>query len=346
METDALPRTPLQRTVLNRPSSAPGSKMPSPQPFRRASMSGLGRRTVIPPLRGIFIHEDSRQAIAVTNRNTKTLTFYRPRVPVSFRPPFAAYSDTTSTANNSPRTSVQQLALSDSELSNEMYSNPFMNAADVMFPGIFGSADTYLPGGESIGPPEAFYPYVVVGQNGNVISDEDEYDDMDEFEDDVNIADFMDFGSDMDATDVEQDDEIEVPDTPATPILAIPGSTPAQSTPMGDTPSNRNRNTSDAMLEHFDRAGVSAFRNNQSRFRDIACLPHDPDLRASVSRPIRSGRSAETLMSPLRRRSSLPKKVGSSPFAGVTKASGRLHSSVMNGPRGPPRGPPRTGTFS
>lgn len=209
-----------------------------------------------------------------------------------------------------------------------------------MLTGIFGSApaNASLFGGESIGPPEAFYPFISIGQNGNVISDEDEYGDYEEFDNDVNITDFMDFGSDIDATDLDPEDETDVPATPATSMIALNGSTPAQATPSEETPLSRKRNASDAMLEHFDRAGVTAFRNNQNRYRDIACLPHDPNLRASVSRPIRSGRSAETLMSPLRKRSSVTKRNGSSPFAGVTKATGRLQASVMNGRRGPPMG--------
>jgi hypothetical protein len=163
----------------------------------------------------------------------------------------------------------------------------------------------------------------------------------------------MDFGSDVDATDVEQEeDESDVPATPATSIIALNGSTPALPTPMMETPINRKRNASDVMLEHFDRGVVTAFRNNQNRYRDIACLPSDPTIRASVSRPIRSGKSAETLISPLRKRSvnkktakspyqaSSPLVNDSSPLNGVTKATSRLHNSVMN------RRAPRIGTFS
>jgi len=229
-------------------------------------------------------------------------------------------------------------------LGAEVFNNPF--STDIMLTGIFGSAPTsnYLLGGESVGPPEAFYPFVSIGEDG-MIEDEidDDFDDDENFEDDYNLADFMDFGNDD--TDVEQDEETDVPATPATSMIAFNGSTPAQPTPMAETPIHgRRRNASDVMLEHFDRGVVTAFRNNQDRHRDLACLPHDPDLRASVSRPIRSGRSAEALISPLRKRGAMPrKKVSRSPFAGVTKATSRLQSSVMNSNR---RGPPRMGTFS
>ena len=351
VDSIARPHTPLDRkSVLRRPSSAPGSKASSPKPFERTSRPN-GR--AIPPTRGIFIHDDRSKAIAVTNRTTKTLTFYRPRASMaSWMSAHGAKSSSSST-NNSPRATMQQLNGSDSEVSNEVFSNPFIT--DIMLTGIFGSAptDEFIFGAESIGPPEAFYPFVSIGTNGAVVDDEDDYEDVDSQED-LNITDFMDFGDDAEDTDVEHEDEdTEVPATPATPMLAMPGSTPAHPTPMTDTPVNRQRNTSDVMLQHFDRGVVTAFRNNQNRYRDLSCLPSDPTIRASVSRPIRSGKSAEAVMTPLRKRST-PKKVAKSPYLpssplvnassplnGVTRASSRLHNSVMSSRRAP-----KMGTFS
>lgn len=342
--------TPKKKSVLHPLSSAPGSKASSPKAFDRSS-KGYGR--AIPPTRGIFIHDDRSKAIAVTNRTTKTLTFYRPRVStITWVATHGSKSSSSSTANNSPRTAVHHLNGSDSEVSNEVFSNPF--TTDIMLSGIFGAApgDDFLFGAESIGPPEAFYPFVSIGANG-AIEDEADYDDEDSQED-LNIADFMDFGDDADDTDVEQEDEeTDVPATPATSMLAMNGSTPAQPTPMMDTPVSRKRNTSDAMLQHFDRGVVTAFRNNQNRYRDLSILPSDPTIRASVSRPVRSGKSAETVMTPLRKRSiskraarspfqqSSPMVNASSPLSGVTKASSRLHKQVMNS-----RQPPKMGTFS
>jgi hypothetical protein len=219
---------------------------------------------------------------------------------------------------------------------------PMSSTADIMFAGLSGSTSDFLPlGGDSIGPPEAFYPFISI-EDGNVLLDDSDYEDDEDFEDDINLADFMDFGSDGDdASDGEQGEETDVPATPATSMIVFNGSTPAQPTPMAETPLAKKRTTtSDAMLEHFDRAGVTAFRNNQNRFRDIASLPHDPNLRASVSRPIRSGKAADTLMSPLRKRSSMSKKMGKSTLGRVGKSTSRLQPSLMN------RGPPRMGTFS
>ncbi|KAF2191192.1 hypothetical protein K469DRAFT_366332 [Zopfia rhizophila CBS 207.26] len=336
------PKSPKQKSVLHRPSSAPGSKATSPKPFQRTARPAPTGK-FIAPICGVFIHEKSNQAIAVTDKATKGVTFFRPRTSITLRQPnYTAYSSTTSTTNNSPRTSLQQFNAEDSDFSD--FANPFQSpAADIMLTGIFGSApaSNYMFGPSSVGPPEAFYPFVSIEQNGNMVYEEDEYDDDDDnlYENDINIADFMDFGSDVDDTDVEEEEEeTDVPATPATSMIALNGSTPAQPTPTMETPTNRKRNASDAMLERFDRGVVTAFRNNQDRYRGLACLPHDPDLRASVSRPIRSGRSAETLISPLRKRGSISKKNGTSAFPGVAKASGRLHSSVMSDRRGPRMG--------
>lgn len=354
--SDAPPRTPVQKqSVLRRPSSAPGSRAATPKPFQRSSRP-TGRQ--IPPTRGVFIHDDSTKAIAITNRATKTVTFYRPRTTMIPWIPINGYhSSTSSTANNSPRNSIANLNASDSEVSNDVFNNAL--GTDIMLTGIFGSApgNDYFFGNESIGPPEAFYPFVSIGSNGNMnMMEEDDYDDSEDYEDDLNITDFMDFGSEGEDTDLEQEeDETDVPATPATSTAALNGSTPAQPTPRTETPGNRKRTTSDVMLEHFDRGVVTAFRNNQNRYRDVASLPSDPAARASVSRPVRSGKSAEALITPLRKRSRsnrmarTPLRAASStgnhssPLSGVTKAASRLQNSVMGAPRAPP---PRMGTFS
>jgi hypothetical protein len=268
------------------------------------------------------------------------------------------HSSTSSTANNSPRNSITQLNgnASDSEVSNEVFNNGL--STDIMLSGIFGSAPSadYIFGNQSIGPPEAFYPFVSISSNGNMgLVDEDEEESSDDdYDEDLNITDFMDFGSEGDDTDLEEEDEIEdtdVPATPATSSMAFNGSTPAG--PTTDTPASRQRTNSDAMIQHFHRVGVASFRNNQDRYRSVASEPVDPAARASVSRPVRTGKSAEALITPARKRSrsnrvaKSPLKHSmsmnqSSPLSGVSKAASRLQSSVMDSSRGPPR----MGTFS
>lgn len=285
------------------------------------------------------------------------MTFYRPRLAmVPWSQTNNPYSSTSSTANNSPRNSIAQMNAngSDSEISTEVFNNAF--GTDIMLTGIFGSApgNPSFFGNDSIGPPEAFYPFVSVGTNGLMdVMDEEDDDDSEDYEDDLNIADFMDFGSEGDDTDVEH--EGDEPDVPATPATALDGSTPAQPTPMTEPHVGRQRTTSDAMLEHFDRGVVTSFRSNQDRYRDVASLPQDPAARASVSRPVRSGKTAEQLITPLRKRNKSSRfaktsvhmgsaiSKHSSPLSGVTKATSRLQQSMMSPPRRPP---PKMGTFS
>jgi hypothetical protein len=86
------------------------------------------------------------------------------------------HSSTSSTVNNSPRNSIAQLNAnaSDSEVSNEVFNNGL--STDIMLSGISGSGpNDYVFGNESVGPPEAFYPFVSISSNGNMgIVDEDE----------------------------------------------------------------------------------------------------------------------------------------------------------------------------
>ncbi|KAF2274149.1 uncharacterized protein EI97DRAFT_451941 [Westerdykella ornata] len=344
-EFRTMPHTPRPKSVLHCPSSAPASRAVTPKPFQRSARApvparGTGSARGPPPACGIFIHDDTTEAIAVTNRTTKTLTFYRPRAaPVQGQ--FTPRSSSASTANSSPRASLQQLNASDGEVNNGVLGNIFLPTSDIMFTGFFGldPTESFLTTGQTIGPPEAFFPFVSVA-NGMIIPDDEDFMDDEDFEDDIKLEDFLEMGSDDDETEYQQydDDETDVPATPATSTIALNGSTPARPTPMAETPVPRRHTTTDAMLEHFDRAGVTAFRNNQNRFRDIACQPYDPNLRHSMSRPIRSGRSADTLMSPLRKRSSIAKKIGGSPFARVNTASDRLQSSLKKKGKGPPMG--------
>ena len=157
-----------------------------------------------------------------------------------------------------------------------------------------------------------------------------------------------------DDTDLEEEDEVEdndVPATPATSAVALNGSTPAG--PTTDTSASRQGTNSDAIIQHLNRVGVASFRNNQDHYRSVASEAVDPAARASVSRPVRSGKSAEALITPLRKRSrshrvaKSPLKHSmsmnqSSPLSGVSRAATRLQSSVMDSPRGPPQ----MGTFS
>ena len=136
-------------------------------------------------------------------------------------------------------------------------------------------------------------------------------------------------------------------DAPTTPGASQTIGATTAATPTDETPGNRKRTTSDVYLEHFDRRGVvTAFRNNQNRYRDVASLPSDPTARNAVSRPVRSGKSADALITPLRKRSK-SNRVAKSPMAPIPQSSPL--ASVRKGPgsmAAPRRPPPRMGTFS
>ncbi|KAF2814436.1 uncharacterized protein BDZ99DRAFT_237474 [Mytilinidion resinicola] len=349
---EPMPVVQAPQSVLRRPSSSASDKPASPQPFQRSSRTRFSARQVSsrqissrnlaarrpaagqhgPPRCGVFTHEDWSKAIAVTNRTTELTTYYRPRRQLTGRHANYDPSSMSSSTNNSPRTSIQAFP-DDSDYSEFVPHS--MVPSDIMLSGVFGAAPNSIInfGGQVFGPPEAFYPFVNFDSNGELMIDDD--DDSDYSDDDVDITDLVDFGDDPDETDAAE--EIDVPATPATSMIAYAGSTPAQpSSPShATTPVQHRRNASDAMLEHFDRAGgvVTAFRNNQNRFRDFARLPFDPNQRASASRPVRSGRSADTLISPLRKKGSISKRIAGPPlFSGVTKARSETPHRVARGP--------------
>ncbi|KAF2633860.1 hypothetical protein BU25DRAFT_14125 [Macroventuria anomochaeta] len=341
--SDVPPQKPLaKKSVLQQPQSAPGSRAGTPKPFARSNPP-TGRQ--IPPMRGVFVHKESNAAIAITNRATKTVTFYRPRVQaIPWIPIHGTHSSTSSTANNSPRASLAQFAnVSDSEA--EAMNNAL--STDIMLTGIFGSApgNDYFFSNDNVGPPEAFYPFVSFGSNGSIDAfDEDDFESED-YEDDLNIGDFMDFGDESDNSDMEDDgEETDAPTTPG--ASQTNGGRSVEATPVKETTGNRKRTTSDVMLEHFDRGVVTAFRNNQNRYRDVASLPSDPTARNAVSRPVRSGKSADALITPLRKRSK-SNRMAKSPMAPIPQSSPLASVSKAQGSMAAPRRPPpRMGTFS
>ncbi|KAF3042463.1 hypothetical protein E8E12_009829 [Didymella heteroderae] len=344
--SDVPPQTPLsKKSVLQQPQSAPGSRAGTPKPFARSNRP-TGRQ--IPPMRGVFVHKESNAAIAITNRATKTVTFYRPRVQqIPWIPINGTHSSTSSTANNSPRASLAQFAnVSDSEA--EAMNNA-LSATDIMLTGIFGSAPgngDFFFSNDNVGPPEAFYPFVSLGANGNMDAYDDEDFESEDYEDDLKIDDFMDFGDDSDNSDMEDDgEETDAPTTPG--ASQSNGGRSVEATPIEETPGNRKRTKSDVMLEHFDRGVVTAFRNNQNRYRDVASLPSDPTARNAVNRPVRSGKSADALITPLRKRSK-SNRMAKSPMAPIPQSSPLVSKTQgsMAAPRRPHGPPPKMGTFS
>lgn len=177
--------------------------------------------------------------------------------------------------------------------------------ADVMMSGVFGappgqrleqngswvwnSADLF---GGQIGLPESFYPSIALDITGTPLAENegiyssDEEDD----EDDMDIHAFIDM-TDL-PSDAEEAPELDAEETETTD--AQDGT---------ETATGRARSASQLLLEHFDRdAGtVSAFKNHHDRFRRVSRLPQDASL---IATPLKTGKTAEDLMSPMRKRKS------------------------------------------
>lgn len=236
---------------------------------------------------GSFI-VDERKAMAFIDPNTKQLRIQPARIQ-SYGDQF---NSTASSVNNSPQVNFNGMAYdSDNSELTRLITGP----SDVMMSGVFGG----LPGQRYedgrfvmeansgpllIGPPEAFYAFTSIRTDGTP-EEEDDYDTEQEFDDDCDlITAFLDM-SDDDADG--QEPELAEEDITSPTTTDAPDSTPAR--PRGMT----------NILDHLDRGVVSSFRNHQDRHRHTSGLPHDYN---QDSTPIRDGRTADDVMTPLRKR--------------------------------------------
>lgn len=278
-------------------SSSVGSATPKPFPrSKRQTTAKSSKRKG--PIKGFFTL-DPRRAIAILDSSGKRMVLRPARVSDRDHH-FWTASTASSTANNSPRSELQNLNGDDSD-----FSDGNTNFADIMLSGIYGAASGL---NYPIGPPEAFYPFVGIDADGTMDFDEDDDDDM---EDMLDVEDFIDFGN---ASDSDEADETDVPTAVSSPTKAHAGHTPAR---PGLSAAHE---MSQRMLQHFDRANVNSFRRNQNRYRDVARLPDDPAARAQASRPVRTGASADAIITPLRKkkRSTNPGVPRASPLAKKT----------------------------
>lgn len=243
-------------------------------------------------------------------------------------------STATSIADSSPRTSVAAPTAEESDFTSELSSQAMTSGPmSLMLTGMlnFGQANGTADG-HAIGPPEAFYPMVDIATDGTWAVD-NAYDSdlsMDgEDDDDLDVDAFMDLSQCADPN--EEDETVAAVAAAAEELLG--GTTE----PSGDEqqqaqhpPAQRTRSTSASMLDHFDRVPVASFRSNQTLCRALSALPANPLDRKSVAQPVKKGKSAEALMSPVRRRGPTHERKRARPHGGFAPAC---------------RGP-RIGTFS
>jgi hypothetical protein len=185
---------------------------------------------------------DDSKPYAVLDSRGKKLLIYRAR------------TDRRYSFDTSPSQPVDNLI---HDRRNDRLHDPFpmMRHSDMMLSAMFTPMDSLFRG-NALGPPEAFYPFVSVDNNGVITQDDptSSFDDDDIDDDDMwNIGDIIDFGdetSDEECPVEEEDSSASPTDMSSTPLRPTTASSEDQVHPL---------------LNHLDRGLVGAFRRNQSR---------------------------------------------------------------------------------
>jgi hypothetical protein len=193
----------------------------------------------------------------------------------------SATNSACNTAHNSPRATTMHLI---DESDTDALASP--NHADLS-PMLASSANLMMtalgndiaPGGQVMGPPEAFYP-----SRDFAIDSSFEDDDEDDPESALNVEDFIDFGdgSSDDEMDKAFDEEALMSPMTARPLQAGTG-TP---TPNRGADSQQ-ASSAERFLNHLDRGIVTAFRRNHNRYQALLRLPQHREFMPanSPSRP-------------------------------------------------------------
>ncbi|BCR93721.1 uncharacterized protein AKAW2_10767S [Aspergillus luchuensis] len=193
----------------------------------------------------------------------------------------SATNSACNTAHNSPRATTMHLI---DESDTDALASP--NHADLS-PMLASSANLMMtalgndlaPGGQVMGPPEAFYP-----SRDFAIDSSFEDDDEDDPESALNVEDFIDFGdgSSDDEMDKAFDEEALMSPMTARPLQLGTG-TP---TPNRGADSQQ-ASSAERFLNHLDRGIVTAFRRNHNRYQALLRLPQHREFMPanSPSRP-------------------------------------------------------------
>ncbi|KAJ5421207.1 hypothetical protein N7465_003726 [Penicillium sp. CMV-2018d] len=168
------------------------------------------------------------------------------------------------TANTSPRqTTLHLVDESDTDAlasPNQLDFSPMLaSSANLMMTAL---GNDLTPGGQVMGPPEAFYP----SQDFTIDSsfEEDEEDDP---ESALNVDDFIDFGNGSSDEDEDMDDDAMV--SPMAAPFAKSMGTPTPTRKSESQPANNE----ERFLNHLDKGIVTAFRRNHNRYQALLRLP-------------------------------------------------------------------------
>lgn len=194
----------------------------------------------------------------------------------------SASNSISGTANNSPRATTLHLV---DESDTDALASP--NHADFS-PMLASSANLMMtalgndltPGGQVMGPPEAFYP-----SRDFTIDSSFEDDDDEDPEESLNVEDFIDFGNG--SSDEEIGDKGFESDALTSPLAA--STVPiAEGTPTPNRMAEPHQGSSaERFLNHLDQGIVTAFRRNHNRYQALLRLPHHREFMPanSPSRP-------------------------------------------------------------
>ncbi|KAJ5105943.1 hypothetical protein NUU61_003290 [Penicillium alfredii] len=186
------------------------------------------------------------------------------------------------TANNSPRqTTLQLVDESDTDAlasPNQTDFSPMLaSSANLMMTAL---GNDLTPGGQVMGPPEAFYP-----SQDFTIDSSFEDDDDDDPESALNVDDFIDFGNG--SSDEEEMDKPFDDDTLASPMTGGPTVQPMGTPTPNRNPESQQANNAERFLNHLDQGIVTAFRRNHNRYQTLLRLPQHREFMPanSPSRP-------------------------------------------------------------
>lgn len=297
---------------------------------RRARSQPLPRRRG--PIRGTFI-ADRNKPMAIIDCTGKRMVILPPTSTNRHDWLFQATESLSSSANNSPRTSLVNLA-DDSENdisvpnSQEILSpgldSMLSSSANFMMTGLFHGApgSQSYRGGQVMGPPEAFYE-----SNSFVMDGTFDDDDDDDGEDLLNVDDFIDFGDGSSDEDMDKDGM----DTDELTSPVFGAATSGTTTPTGHgNNDSENGVSAEKLLSHFDKSIVTAFRRNHHRYQTMLKVPSNSPAASSA---FRHGKlpSLGNAFSPSRNRKASRPLHRPSKYAGAPVVKRKLMSSPTRG---------------
>lgn len=267
-------------------------------------INASGKNIIIYPTQRTLKADNSLSTVASSGSNSVANAAYRYSLTDSFNPFEESESDR-------------------SYPSSQDLMGPMLGAGtNLMMPGLLhgGPGREHILGGQVLGPPEAFYPFRSVGQDGLCLEDDDdEYgDDYGEVDQHLNMDDYIDYGDD--SLDVNEEHEKANTDFTPTTTINIAALTP-KPTPVEVTKVAASASTTQHLLQHLDKKGVvGAFRKNHDRVKARMRQPTFNTSTYGLPGGIKGGRhaAANNPFSPLRKRKashSLSKDTGS--LAGV-----------------------------